>query len=146
MAQHVRILGALHIALGAFGVLAAIIVFAVFGGIAGFLSGGFGHNVDADARMAVPFLSALGVGITVFLLILSVPGIIVGVGLIRFRPWARIAGIVLSALDLLHIPFGTIIGVYGLWALMQPQTEALFMGRPVYAPPGYPAPPPAPRA
>ena len=145
MAQHVRILGALHIALGAFGVFAAIVVLAIFGGLAGFLSGGLGHNVDADARMAAPVLGAIGVGVTVFLLILSVPGIIVGVGLIQFRPWARVAAIVLSALDLLHIPFGTIVGIYGLWALMQPQTEALFIGRPAFPPPGYPAPP-APRA
>jgi hypothetical protein len=136
MAQHVRILGALHIALGGFGVFAALVVFAVFGGIAGALSGAFSHNMDPDARMAVPFLGALGVGITVLLLVLSIPGIIVGIGLIQFRPWARIAGIVLSALDLLHIPFGTIVGIYGLWALMQPQTEALFIGRPSFPPPG----------
>ncbi len=135
MAQHVKILGVLHIALGVFGVLAAIIVFAVLGGLAGVIGGGFIHDVDADARMAAPILGVIGVGVTALILILSVPGIIIGVGLVQFRPWARIGGIVLSALDLLHIPFGTILGVYGLWALMQPQTEALFVSRPAYQPP-----------
>ncbi len=137
MAQHVKILGVLHIILGAFGVLAAIVVFMIFGGLAGFMSGMWSSDMNADARTVAPFMGVLGAGITVLILILSVPGIIIGIGLVQFRPWARIAGIVLSALDLLHFPFGTAVGVYGLWALLQPQTEALFTGRPL--PPVYPA-------
>jgi len=34
--------------------------------------------------------------------------------------------IVLSALDLLHVPFGTILGIYGLWVMLKPETEQLF--------------------
>ena len=143
MEQHVKILGVLHIILGCFGVLAAIIVFAVFGGLAGFFSGISIPDTNADVRTAAPFLGMLGIGITAIILILSVPGIIIGIGLVQFRPWARIAGIVLSALDLLHIPFGTVLGIYGLWALLQPQTEALFTGRPF--PPAYPVQPGPPR-
>ncbi len=137
MAQHVKILGALHIALGGFGVLAAVIVFGIFGGLAGFLGGISLPDGNVDARTAAPFLGFLGMAITALILLLSVPGIIIGIGLIQFRPWARIAGIVLSAFDLLHIPFGTVLGIYGLWALTQAQTEALFTGRPL--PPAYPA-------
>jgi hypothetical protein len=143
MEQHVKILGVLHIILGCFGVLAAIIVFAVFGGLAGFFSGISIPDADADIRTAAPFLGMLGIGITAIILILSVPGIIIGIGLVQFRPWARIAGIVLSALDLLHVPFGTVVGIYGIWALLQPQTEALFAGRPL--PPAYPVQPGPPR-
>ena len=143
MTQHVKILGVLHIILGAFGVLAAIVVFAVFGGLAGFLSGMSLQDMNADVRTAAPFLGILGIGITSIILILSIPGIIIGIGLVQIRPWARIAGIVLSALDLIHIPFGTALGVYGLWALLQPQTEALFTGRPF--PPAYPVSPGPPR-
>jgi hypothetical protein len=143
MTQHVKILGVLHIILGAFGVLAAIVVFAVFGGLAGFLSGMSLQDMNADVRTAAPFLGILGIGITSIILILSIPGIIIGIGLVQIRPWARIAGIVLSALDLLHVPFGTALGVYGLWVLLQQQTEALFAGRPL--PPAYPATPGPPR-
>src|SRR5436305_5837851 len=113
MDQHVKILGVLHIILGGFGVLAAIVVFAVFGGLAGFMGGVWTEDVNVGA----PVLWVLGIGITVIILVLSVPGIIIGIGLMQFRPWARIAGIVLSALDLLHVPFGTAVGIYGLWAL-----------------------------
>jgi len=34
--------------------------------------------------------------------------------------------IVLSALDLIHIPFGTVLGIYGFWVLLNPETEAMF--------------------
>jgi len=34
--------------------------------------------------------------------------------------------IVISAIELLHIPIGTALGIYGLWALTKPETAALF--------------------
>lgn len=61
-----------------------------------------------------------------FLVVLSLPGLIIGIGLIRRRPWARIAGIVLCILGLMAMPFGTIVGVYGLWVLFSKDTERLF--------------------
>ena len=48
------------------------------------------------------------------------------IGLIQHRPWARIAGIVLSILGMMMIPFGTIVGVYGVWVLFSKETERLF--------------------
>ena len=65
-----------------------------------------------------------------FTLALSLPGLIVGIGLFRFRPWARILGIVLSILDLIWVPFGTIVGAYGLFVLFSKDTERLFATRP----------------
>ena len=62
----------------------------------------------------------------IVLMVLSLPSVIAGIGLIRFRPWARIMTIVLSVLHLFNIPFGTALGVYGLWALLAPETEMLF--------------------
>lgn len=60
----------------------------------------------------------------IIILLLSVSGIIAGVGLLKFYP--RILTIVLSALNLLNIPIGTALGVYGLWVLLSPQAEPLF--------------------
>ncbi|PYT24171.1 MAG: hypothetical protein DMG57_29615 [Acidobacteria bacterium] len=64
------------------------------------------------------------------LMTLSLPGIVVGVGLLRFRPWARILGIVLSVLDLNDVPLGTAVGIYGFWVLLSPETERLFRAGP----------------
>jgi len=58
--------------------------------------------------------------------VLSLPGIVTGIGLLRLRPWARILGIVLSALSLLMVPFGSLLGIYGLWVLLSKDTERLF--------------------
>jgi hypothetical protein len=127
MRDHVRILGWLNIVLGGLGLLGAGIVFLVFGGIAGIVSIA-GHPDPDAARVAVPVLGILGTLIPLFIALLSLPGIIVGAGLLRFQGWARILGIVLSALNLLHVPLGTLLGIYGLWVLLQPETESLFAG------------------
>jgi hypothetical protein len=59
---------------------------------------------------------------------------LIGIGLLKYRSWARIGGIVLSILDLIWMPVGTIVGIYGLWVLFSKDTERLF-GVPAPAPP-----------
>ena len=44
----------------------------------------------------------------------------------KFQSWARIGGLILSALNLLNFPFGTALGFYGLWVLLNKETEAAF--------------------
>jgi len=77
--------------------------------------------------LAVPIIGLTGMALVVFLLLTSLPSVIVGIGLLRHSPWARIAGIVLSIVSLIMIPFGTMVGVYGLWVLFSKDTERLFM-------------------
>ncbi|HET7617564.1 MAG TPA: hypothetical protein VFK20_03570 [Vicinamibacterales bacterium] len=125
METHVKVLGVLYIVLGAFGILGAIVIFLGAGAAAGIV----GTQADpGDAAIAVPIIGAAGTLVAAFLAALAVPGIIAGAGLIRFRPWARILGIVLSILNLIQIPFGTAIGIYGLWVLLNSSTEPLFRG------------------
>jgi hypothetical protein len=122
--QHVKVLGVLYIVLGALGIVAAIFCLLIFGGAAGIV--GIVAHHEPDARIAVPILGAIGVGVFLFLLVVSLPGIIAGYGLIHFRPWARILAIVLSALNLMNFPLGTLIAVYGLWIMLSAETEPLF--------------------
>ena len=126
MRQHVTVLGVLYIVLGAMGMIGAFVVLLIFGGAAGVV--GTIAQQEPDAEIAVPILAVLGLGLFLLITILSVPGIIAGIGLIKFRPWARILGLILSVLNLLHIPLGTIVGVYGLWVLLSSETEAVFRG------------------
>lgn len=125
MAQHVKVLGILHIALGSLSVLGGIIVFAILGGIAG-LVGMTDHS--GDAFLAVPILGGVGGIVFVALTLLGLPGIIAGFGLMAFRPWARVLTLILSAFHLLNVPFGTALGVYGFWALLSQEGEQLFRG------------------
>jgi hypothetical protein len=130
MAQHVRILGILHIVFGGLGVLGAVIVLMVFGGISAIV-GMSDHSADSAA--AVPVLGMIGGFVFILVLVLSLPGLIVGIGLLQFKPWARILTIILSAFDLFGVPFGTALGIYGLWVMLNPETERLLASGPVRA-------------
>jgi len=129
MADHIKIVAILHIILGAITILGGLAVLAVFGGIATLI----GASGSTDALPAVPIVGAFGGLIALVLLFLGVPGVIAGIGLLKFRPWGRILGIIISALDLFHVPFGTALGIYGLWALLSREGEQLFLN-----PPGQP--------
>ena len=122
METHVKVLGALQIAMGAFGLFAAVVLVLVFG----VASSAVGMSGDPEATFALPIIGITGVALVAFLVLLSLPGVVIGIGLIQRRPWARIAGIVLSILGLTMVPFGTIVGVYGLWVLFSKETEQLF--------------------
>lgn len=122
MLTHVKVLAVLFIALSALGVLAALLMMMVFGVAAGSV----GISGDPDAAVALPFIGLVGSGLVIFLLAVSLPGLIVGFGLLNLKPWARIAGIVLCAINLINIPLGTIMGAYGLWVLLNGETERLF--------------------
>ncbi len=130
METHVRVLGVLHIVLGAIGALVGLGFLLFFGGLATFV-GSSPNTSPHDAQVAVPVLTLIGGGLCILLLVLSLPGIIAGVGLLNFRPWARILGIVLSAIQLVNVPVGTAIGVYGLWVLLAAESEPLFHRHPV---------------
>jgi hypothetical protein len=122
MDTHVKVLGVLQIALGALALFGAVVLTLVF--VGGFSA--VSVSGDPDAAMALPFIGITGIALVGVLLLLSLPGIVTGIGLLRLRPWARIAAIVLSILGLMAIPFGTVIGVYGLWVLFSKDTERLF--------------------
>lgn len=127
METHVKTVAILNIVLGALGVLAGLGMLLLFGGIANLVQA-TAHG-DPDARIAIPILGVIGVGLFIFLLIVSIPGIVAGIGLLQFREWARILTIVISALNLINVPFGTALGAYGLWVLLSDATQPLFRAR-----------------
>jgi hypothetical protein len=134
MRDNVKIVAILNIILGCLGALAGVVVLVIFGGLAGMA--GVANEQDAAAPAAV--LALIGTCIAIFLFILSVPGIIGGWGLLKFRPWARILMIIISALNLLHFPLGTALGIYGLIVLLNDETRRLFETGGAYVPPPNP--------
>ena len=115
MDKHLTIIGIVNITFGIVLFVLGIIIFtAVTGG--GLLSG------DSEA---IFITSIVGSAIGIFFTLLSIPGIIGGIGLLQHKRWARILMLIKSILDLLNIPIGTVIGVYTIWVLMQDETIAL---------------------
>ena len=58
-----------------------------------------------------------------FFMLSGVVGLIAGWGLLDRQPWARMLAIVLGFINLIHMPFGTALGVYTLWVLLPAQSE-----------------------
>lgn len=121
MHTHVKVVAVLYIVMGALNLLAAMFFVFAFS-IAGIAAGMSG---DPDAGVAMPIIGITGTALVIFLLCLSIPLIVVAVGLMRHREWARIAGIVIAALLIFHFPIGTAVGAYGLWTLLNNETARL---------------------
>jgi hypothetical protein len=121
MEKHVTVVGAVHIGFAALGILAAVMVFLFVAG--GGLIGGL---VSGDEDIVIPITCCVGTTITFWLLLVSIPGIVGGIGLLRYKSWARYLVLVLSVLALLSVPIGTAIGIYSIWVLVQDETARLF--------------------
>ncbi|MEO8520929.1 MAG: hypothetical protein ABI603_06175 [Acidobacteriota bacterium] len=128
MQMHVKVLGVLYLVVSGFMLVLALFLLLVMGGAAGIV----GVAADSqDAAIAIPILGIAGAALSVFFVVFALPGLLTGYGLLYYKPWARILGIVLSALSLINIPLGTIVGAYGLWVLLNRDTERLFDDGPV---------------
>ena len=121
MREHVRIVAILNIVLGGLGVLLALLMLVFFGGLAGLATTDPSPDNEGAAVLAL-----IGGIAFIALVLISIPSVIAGIGLLKFKEWARILTIVLSALNLLYIPIGTALGIYGLWTLLNDETRILF--------------------
>lgn len=116
MKDHVTVVAVLRIGFAVLGLLAAVLVFV------GTVGGGL---ISGDAE-AIRITSIVGTVVGGGLGVLSVPGLLAGIGLLRRWSWARWLSLILAVLDLLVIPIGTLFGIYAIWVLMQNETEAMF--------------------
>ncbi len=116
METNIKILAWLHIVLGIIGaIIGAVVLFILLG--TGLITGD---------REAMSILTLVGLIIAMVLSIISLPGIITGVGLMNFRPWARVLALILAMLNVLNFPFGSILAVYTFVSLLNSDTADLF--------------------
>ncbi len=120
MAQHVKILSILYLILGALGLLASLATLVTIAG-----AGIIGSASSGEAAPAL-VTGIVGTVIAGFVFLLSIPNIICGWAMLKHKEWGRVFGIILSVLNLLQLPLGTILGIYGLWVLLNDETVALF--------------------
>ena len=123
METHVKVLAILQLIFAALSILLAATIFIATGVVSGIV----GTAAEpGDAMIAIPLIRLSGVALGFFFLALAIPGAVMGLGLLARRPWARILGIALSIVELTHVPVGTALGIYGLWVLLNRETERLF--------------------
>jgi hypothetical protein len=116
MEKHITIVAALHIGLSILGIVLGAFVFVLLAGI----------GVISEDEDALTVLAIVGGAVSSFLFVLSAPGLIGGIGLLKRKEWARILVLIVSGLELLNIPIGTAVGIYSVWALVQTETIKLF--------------------
>ncbi len=113
---HIDVIGWLHIISGLFTVAIGLLVLFLLSGI------GF---VAADPE-AIPILNVVGSFVFAFLLLLALPGIVAGYGLLKRYSWGRVLAVIVSVFNLLNVPIGTLIGIYSLVVLLSHDTDVVF--------------------
>jgi len=116
MERHINVIASLRIGFSILGLLIGGVIFTVLYFVGDFVD-------DQEAETVLTIVANV---VMVLILILSIPGIIAGIGLFKRKEWARILTLILSVLDLFNIPIGTAIGAYSIWALVQPEVVEQF--------------------
>ena len=117
--KHITLVGVFHIVYHSLAVLFGLFLFGLMAFVGGLV----------DDPVATRVLWLVGTFFATFLTVLSVPGIIGGVWLLKRREWARILTLIVGALGLIDIPLGTALGVYTLWVLIQDDAVRACRGR-----------------
>ena len=116
MQKHLQLLGIIYIVYHAIGLIFAWLIWGVLSGI-GMMSG--------DPQ-AAGILTLVGTVIAMLLFTLSAPGVVGGIGILKGWWWARYLVLLLGFLNLIHIPLGTVLGIYTFWVLMQDESIEYF--------------------
>jgi hypothetical protein len=123
VATHVKVVATLFFLFG--GLLLALAFFTPL--LMSTLAGIVGASHEEGAALGATILGLTGIALSVIMLLFAIPYIVCGVGLLKFRRWARVLGIILAAISLVRFPLGTAFGVYALIILFRKDTEALFI-------------------
>ncbi len=116
MEKHLNVVAALHLGLSIIGLLVALSLTAILGLALSFIE-------DPDVARILPVVFNVLVWVIV---VLSLPGIVAGIGLFKRKEWARILALVLSVIKILNVPIGTFVGVYSIWVLVHEETQLIF--------------------
>jgi hypothetical protein len=116
MEKHLNVVAALQIGFSVLWIVIGIIILFILSMIGGFVD-------DKDANFVLPLIGQI---IATFLFLISIPGVIAGIGLLKRKEWGRILTLVLSVIGLMNVPIGTAVGIYSIWTLVQEETISLF--------------------
>jgi O-antigen/teichoic acid export membrane protein len=116
MEKHINVVAALQIGFSILGLIIGGVLFTLIVLLGNFID-------EPDAQIVFGIIAKV---VMVVLIVLSIPGIIAGIGLLKRKEWARILTLILSVLSLVNFPIGTAIGAYSIWAMVQPEVVELF--------------------
>jgi hypothetical protein len=112
MENHKRILGILFIISGVLKIIVMTGLMAFFSFIFPFLM----QEVPVEDQWAVEWIVPLIQVVSwSVILLLAIPALIGGVGLLNHKPWALTIVLIVGCLNIFSFPFGTALGIYTIW-------------------------------
>jgi len=77
-------------------------------------------------HVAAGLTAAVFITLAIIAILWGVAHVFIGVPLGKHSPRARLLAILAGSIDLLLLPFGTPLGIYALWVLLNERSKALF--------------------
>ncbi len=126
MEPHVDFVGVLFIVWGLLTTLVGVSTLALgVGAVALITSASRGGG---GGQFAAGLTAAAFTALAIIAILWGSAHVAVGVPLRRHRPWSRLIALMLGSVDLLLLPYGTALGIYALYVLLNEKGKALFNG------------------
>ena len=126
MTSHVALVGALFIIWGLLTALVGVSTLALgIGAVALFAAAARGGG----SQMAAGITAAAFTALAIIAIAWGAAHVVVGIPLRQRKPWARVIALMLGSVDLLLLPYGTALGIYTLWVLLNEKGKELFVNR-----------------
>jgi hypothetical protein len=124
MSSHVDLVGILFVIWGMLTALVGLSTLALgIGAVALIASASRGGG---GGQVAAGLTAAAFTTLAVIAIVWGAAHVAVGVPVRRRRPWARLLALMLGSVDLLLLPYGTALGIYTLWVLLNEEGKKLF--------------------
>jgi hypothetical protein len=121
VAIHVDFVGVLFIVWGVLTALVGLSTLALGVGAASLATA-----TNRAGGVAAGLTAAAVITLAVIAIVWGVGHVLIGIPLRRHHHWARLVALMVGSIDLLLLPYGTALGCYTLWVLLNERGKALF--------------------
>ena len=123
MSSHVDLVGILFVLWGLLTTLVGLSTLAL--GVGAFALIG-SETPDGAGQFAAGVVATAFTTLALIAIVWGASHVVVGMPLRRRRPWSRVLALTLGSVDLVLLPYGTALGCYTLWALLNEEGKKLF--------------------
>jgi hypothetical protein len=121
--SHVDLVGVLFILWGVLTALVGVSTLALGVGAFALIAAG---APDGPGQFAAGIVATAFTTLALIAIIWGASHVVVGLPLRRRRPWSRVLALTLASVDLVLLPYGTALGCYTLWTLLNEEGKKLF--------------------
>ncbi len=122
--DHNKIIGILLLVTGGLKLIGGVFIALVYGGLGVFAVNNVNDELDKSLGSIFIIIGAIG---SILLFVFASIDFIAGWKMFKEKANARTWGVISSIISLPSIPFGTALGVYGLWFLFGEQGKQFYL-------------------